>query len=141
MTTAISTIVSTDASRIIQRRYAVVALYGLSAFWGVAQLIAPGNAPLNIAGALAFATSATLWFAIDRRILTKPHLPILQFLFFFSWPVASLIHLATSRGLRGFGYWLLHSVGLFVTMCLTFFPTMFLLYWAGVLDLDAMTAP
>ena len=139
MTTATSTIVSTDASRIIQRRYAVVALYGLSAFWGVAQLIAPGNAPLNVAGALAFAVSATLWFSTDRRILGKPQLPILQFLFFFSWPVASLIHLVTSRGLRGFGYWLLHSVGLFVTLCLTFFPTMFLLYWTGVLDLDAMT--
>ncbi len=141
MTTATSTIESTDASRIIQRRYAVVALYGLSAFWGVTQLIAPGNAQLYVASALAFATSATLWFAIDRRILAKPQLPVLQFLFFFAWPVASLIHLVTSRGLRGFGYWLLHSVGLLVTMCLTFFPTMFLLYWTGVLDLGAMAKP
>ena len=141
MTTATSAIESIDASRIIHRRYAVIVLYGLSAFWGVAQLIAPDNAPLYIASALAFAASATLWFVIDRRILAKPQLPILQFLFFFTWPVASLIHLLTSRGLRGLGYWLLHSVGLFVTMCLTFFPAMFLLYWSSVLDLDAMTEP
>jgi hypothetical protein len=126
MTTATSTTESIDAGRIIQRRYAVIALYGLSAFWGVAQLIAPGNARLYVAGALAFAISATLWFAIDRRLLGKPQLPVLQFLFFISWPVASLIHLVTSRGLRGFGYWLLHSVGLIVTMCLTFYPTMIL---------------
>jgi hypothetical protein len=119
----------------------VIALYGLSAFWGVAQLIAPGNARLYVAGALAFAISATLWFAIDRRILGKPQLPVLQFLFFISWPVASLIHLVTSRGLRCFGYWLLHSVGLIVTMCLTFYPTMILLYWTGVLDLEALTTP
>ena len=139
MTAETSTIESTDASRIFHRRYAVLALYGLSAFWGVAQLIAPDNGPLYIGGAIAFATSATLWFAVDRRILRKPQLPILQLLFFFTWPAASLIHLLTTRGLWGFGYWLLHAIGLFATMCLTFFPTMFLLYWFGVLDLDAMT--
>lgn len=141
MPTATSAIESIDANRIIHRRYAVIILYGLSAFWGVAQLIAPDNAPLYIANAFAFAASATLWFVIDRRILAKPQPPILQFLFFFTWPVASLIHLLTSRGLRGLGYWLLHSVGLFATMCLTFFPAMLLLYWSGVLDLDAITEP
>ena len=116
-------------------------MYGLSAFWGVAQIIAPNSGSLYIASAIAFATSATLWFMVDRRILAKPQLPILQLLFFFTWPAASLIHLITSRGIRGFGFWLLHSIGLFATMCLTFFPTMFLLYWLGVLDLDAMTEP
>lgn len=141
MTAATATIESKDASRIVHSRYAVLALYGLSAFWGVAQVIAPDNAPLYIASAIAFATSATLWFSTDRRILAKPQVPILQLLFFFTWPVASLIHLPTSRGCRGVGYWLLHSVGLFATMCLTFFPAMFLLYWTGVLDSDAMTKP
>lgn len=141
MTTATAIIGPTDADRIAHRRYAVFALYGLSAFWGVAQLVAPDNFLLYIIGSFAFSTSATLWFAIDRRLLAKPRLPILQLLFFFTWPAASLIHLLTSRGLRGIGYWLLHSVGLFVMMCLTFIPGMFFLYWMGMLDLDAVVEP
>jgi hypothetical protein len=141
MTAAASTLDSTDVDRIAHRRYAVIALYGLSAFWGVAQLVAPDNSLLYIASAVAFATSATLWFGVDRRILAKPRLPILQLLFFFTWPIASLIHLLTSRGLRGVGHWLMHAVGLFATMCVTFFPAMFLLYWMGILELDALAEP
>jgi len=133
MTTASSIIDSTGSVRIVHRRCAVLALYGLSAFWGVAQLVAPDHSLLYIANAIAFATSATLWFAMDRLVLAKPAVPILQLLFFATWPVASLIHLVTSRGLRGMGYWLLHTVGLYATMCLTFFPAMLLLNWLGVL--------
>ena len=138
MTIAATTLDSTAADRIVHRRYAVLALYGLSAFWGIAQLVAPNSSLLYLASAIAFATSATLWFTIDRRILAKPRLPILQLLFFFTWPIAALIHLLTSRGLRGIGHWLIHAVGLFATMCLTYFPALFLLYWMGILDLDAL---
>ncbi|TWU05430.1 hypothetical protein [Allorhodopirellula heiligendammensis] len=138
MTAAMSLTESIDTSRVIHRRYAVLLLYGLSAFWGVGQVVSPNNPLLYIASAIAFATSATLWFSIDRRILAKPRLPVLQLLFFFTWPAASLIHLLASRGLRGFGYWLLHSVGMFMTMCVTFFPAMLLLHWFGILDLDAL---
>ncbi len=139
MTAVTQTIESVDATRFAHRRYAVFALYGLSAFWGVAQLVVPDNSLLYIASAIAFATSATLWFTLDRRILSKTRLPILQLLFFFTWPVASLVHMLSSRGIRGVGYWMLHAVGLFATMCLTFFPAMFLLYWLGVLELDGVT--
>ena len=141
MSTATATLESADAYRIVHRRYAVLALYGLSAFWGVAQLVAPDNSLLYVVSAFAFATSATLWFAADRRVLAKPRLPILQLLFFFTWPVASLVHLLATRGLRGMGFWLVHSVGLFVAMCSTFFPAMFLLSWLGMLGLDAVVEP
>jgi hypothetical protein len=141
MTAATPPLKPVDATRIAHRRYAVLVLYGMSAFWGVAQLVAPGNSLLYIASAMVFATSATLWFTIDRRILSKAPLPVLQMLFFFTWPVASLIHLLTSRGIRGLGHWLLHAAGLFATMCLTFFPAMFLLYWLGFLDLETLTEP
>lgn len=124
--------------RITQRRHAVVALYGLSAFWGIAQVVGSNNALLHIAATLAFAATATSWFSVDRRIYERPRIPVLQLLFFFTWPIASFIHLVSTRGFRGCAHWLLHAVGLFVTMCLTFIPTILLLYWLGILDLDAM---
>lgn len=133
-----SSIDSFDNNRLKHRRYVVMALYGLSACWGVAQTLERENAIVEVAGAIAFATTATLWFTIDRRILAKPQLPILQLLFFCTWPVASLIHLVASRGLRGFGYWLLHAIGMFATMCLTFIPGALVLSWMGVIDLDSI---
>ena len=141
MADASSPLASDDLNRIAYRKFAVIALYGLFAFWGAAQLVAPDNSLLYIASAIAFATSATFWFATDRRILAKPRLPILHLLFFFTWPIASLIHLLTSRGFRGIGYWMMHAIGLFATMCLTFFPAMFLLYWLGILEMDAAAGP
>lgn len=138
MTAAATTHDSSDTDRIFHRRYSVITLYGLSAFWGVAQAVAPDNSLLYFASAIAFATSATLWFAIDRRILAKQKLPILHLLFFFTWPIASLIHLLVSRGIRGIGYWLIHACGLFGTMCLTFFPAVILQYWLGIIDLDTL---
>lgn len=141
MADASSPLASDDLNRIAYRRYAVIALYGLSAFWGVAQVVAPDNSLLYLASAAAFATSATLWFATDRRILAKSRLPILQLLFFFTWPIASLVHLLTSRGLRGLGLWLVHVFGLFATMCATFFPAIILLHSIGVLDMDALAEP
>ena len=134
MFVALNTLEPSGENRIAHRRYAVLALYGLSAFWGVAQLAAAENPLLQILSAFAFAALATTWFGIDRRVLGRPPLPILRLLFFFTWPVASLIHLLATRGLRGCGYWLVHAIGLFLTMCFTFFPSMLLLYWAGVLE-------
>ena len=141
MTATSSAIESSSRDRIERRRNAVLLLYGLSAFWGIAQVVAPGNSTLLIAGGITFATCATLWFTTDRRIVGSAALPIVQFLFFLTWPVGSLVHLLISRGVRGVGYWLLHAAGLFLTMCLTFYPTMFLLYWLGMLNLDALTKP
>ncbi len=141
MTAASSTLDSIAADRMAYRRYAVLALYGQSAFWGIAQLFAVNNALLYMANMVAFATSATLWFEIDCRMLAKSRLPILRLLFFFAWPIASLIYLMASRGVREVGYWLLHVVGLFATMCLTFFLAMFLLYWLGMLNVEVPAKP
>jgi hypothetical protein len=104
-----------------------MAMYATAAFWGSAQVLSPNNSLLVLATICAFSTAATFWFAIDRRILAKPHLQILLHLFFFSWPIATLIHLMTSRGLRGAGHWLMHSAGLLIAMCLAFYGTIILL--------------
>lgn len=113
-------------------------MYGLSGFWGVAQVIAPENSLLYLLTVFAFATLTTMWFWIDRRILARPHVPILFLLFFLVWPVASFVHLLATRGIRGCGYWLVHALGLFVTMYVTFFITVLLLYWMGILDENAV---
>lgn len=140
MNVPMTTIQSIDAARTAYRRYAVIGLYVLSAFWGVAQLLEPANSILDVTSTIAFASCATLWFTIDRRILGKPQIPVLRLLFLLTWPAGSLVHLLTSRGLRGVGYWFLHAVGMFLTTCLTFFPAMFLLSWMGVVDLDTISA-
>ncbi len=113
--------------RFVYRRCAVVMLYVLAAFWGATQSVVVENSLLDFANSLAFASSATLWFVVDRRTQAKSSLPVLQLLFFFTWPLASLIHLVRSRGLRGIGYWLAHVIGLLVTMVMTSLPVMFVL--------------
>ena len=116
------------------RRLCLVILYMLAAFWGIAQIVSSTNALIYVLFVLLCATVSTHAAIEDSRSLRVQFVHILQVLFFFTWPVASLVYLMVTRGWRGFGWWLLHALGLFAAMCLTFCPTYVLLYWMGMID-------
>ncbi|MEM9365311.1 MAG: hypothetical protein AAGD07_04885 [Planctomycetota bacterium] len=130
----------TSQSRLAQRRFAVLALYTMAGIRGSSQIVSESNALLYWLSWIGFGTCATLWFVIDRRIQGKACLPILRMVFFFSWPLASLVHVVSTRGFRGLGIWGLHVVGLYATMFLTYIPTALLLHWFGMVDFDAGAA-
>jgi hypothetical protein len=121
-------------ARIKIRRRFVLALYGLSVFWGIAYQFAADDARLEILGSMMFAMLATLWFVVDRTILGRPRILVLEMLFFITWPLAAFIHLVTTRGLRGFGYWLLHSIGLSLTMIIAAVITVVVMLLFGIID-------
>jgi hypothetical protein len=50
-------------------------------------------------------------------------------LFFFSWPVATLIYLVFSRQWLGLLIWFAHAVGLYVTLFLAANTRILLLNW------------
>ena len=115
-----------DRERIAYRRYCLLALYVLAAFWGVAQIVSPTNGLIYFVTTILFASVATLWAIEDSRIRGVHIVRILQVLFFFTWPIASLIYLLATRQWRGLGWWLLNAMGLFAVMCGTFYPTFIL---------------
>ena len=79
------------------RRCCVILLYVLAAFWGVAQIVSSANGLIYILSALLFATAATYAAIEDSRLLRIQFVRILQVLFFFTWPIASLICLMVTR--------------------------------------------
>ncbi|WP_442510826.1 hypothetical protein SH528x_002472 [Novipirellula sp. SH528] len=132
MAIAASPLASLDHSRIVYRRLAVITLYVMAVFWGAMQMLTSNNGLLGMLCAMGFATSATMWFWIDCHMRSRPLPWSLQFVFFLTWPLASLIYLMASRGMRGFGYWLLHAVGLCVTVVLSSLFVMMLLVLLGI---------
>ncbi|WP_144057282.1 hypothetical protein [Novipirellula maiorica] len=119
MAIAAHPLASLQHSRIVYRRFAVVAMYIMAACLGAMQVVTLNSGTLGILGALGLSTSATMWFWIDSHVRSRPHPWSLQFVFFLTWPLASLIYLLASRGgVRGLGYWLLHAIGLSVTIAI-----------------------
>ncbi|GAA5507780.1 hypothetical protein [Novipirellula caenicola] len=117
MAIAANPIASLHHSRIVYRRFAVVAMYVIAACLAAMQSAALNGGMLGILGALGLSTSATMWFWIDSHLRSRPHPWSLQFVFFLTWPLASLVYLLASRGgVRGLGYWMLHAIGLGVTV-------------------------
>ncbi|WP_372718686.1 hypothetical protein [Novipirellula sp.] len=116
MAIAANPVASLHHSRIVYRRFAVVALYVMAGCSGAMQAVTQTNGLLGLLCALGFATSATMWFWIDSHLRSRPRPWSLQFVFFLTWPLASLIYLLASRGIRGLGYWILHAISLSLTV-------------------------
>ena len=118
------------------RRWCVYALYGLAAFWGVVQVVLPTSGSVNALSAIAFAAVATTWAIYDFRVIERRVPSIIWLIYFFTWPLASLLHLIWTRGIPGVGYWVVNAVGMLVVMMLLFYPTFYLLYSLDLIDLS-----
>jgi hypothetical protein len=103
------------------RRFLVLGLYLLVALWGVAQV---RLLQLYLPSALAIAAIATCWAVLDARRNGAPVLHIVQFLMFFTWPVALPIYLIWSRGARGLDLALFHALGLTAVLVVAFDATL-----------------
>jgi len=111
-----------------------ISLYCLAVLWGALQVVFPDNGGVYLLFTLMFATCATLWARFDALARSKPMLPVVQMLYFFLWPLGSMIYLMARSGLRGLGLWLLNAVGIGATMVVVFNLTLFALHFAGWLD-------
>jgi len=118
------------------RRSSVYLLYGLAAFWGFVQVVIPDSGSAYFLTAIAFASAATAWAVHDARLLERCVPSIVWILFFFTWPVASLLYLIWTSGIPGVGYWVVNAVGLYVIMVVLFYPTFYLLYSLDMIDLS-----
>ena len=115
-------------------RRCVYILYVVSALWGIVQIAFPDNASLYLLFSLLFALSATLWARNDSLAHSNPILPVLQMLYFLFWPIGAIVYLIVRSGWRGLGVGILHGVGLFTTLALSSYSTLFGLHFAGLLD-------
>lgn len=120
--------------RTAKRRQCVWLLYGVTAFWGIAQVVASESGAIYMITAFLLACAATFWAVLDGRIIERRLPAVASLVYFFLWPAASLAYLIWTRGWRGFRLWLLHLVGLFGTQLLTFYPTLILAYSFGLID-------
>lgn len=122
------------ATQTAMRRRCIWLIYGATAFWGVAQVVAAESAAIYMLAVLLIASAATCWAVLDARLAGRRMSAIVPPVYFFLWPVASLVYLLWSRGWRGLAIWAIHVVCLSATLAMTFYPTVILLYSLGVID-------
>ncbi len=115
-------------------RRCAVGLYAMSALWGALQIAFPENGLLYFVSALLFALLATGWAIWDAKSRSIRVMPILQMLYFFLWPIGAVTYLIYRSGMRGLLTAVLHGIGLFATLTLTFYATFYGLHFAGMLD-------
>ena len=110
-------------------------LYGLAAFWGFIQVALPNSGATSILFAIAFASVVTSWAVFDSRVHAIFIPSVAWLLYYCTWPAASLLYLIWTRGISGFGYWVVNAIGLVVTVLLLFYLTFYLLYSLNMIDL------
>ncbi len=93
----------------------VAQLYFTQTGWGVAQVFTD-NAGLELLIGLLMASVAAGWVVMDARQRGKPILHVVQFFLVFTWGVSVPVYLVWTRGLRGIGWLLLHTIGLFAAL-------------------------
>lgn len=105
----------------------VVLLYAATIAWGAVEVFTQHTGLLFLFTIFS-ASTATWWAVVDARRRGHPIPYSLQFLLYLFLPVSLPIYLIWSRGLRGFGWSLLHAIGLGLAMCLGFYGTAFIVY-------------
>jgi hypothetical protein len=107
----------------------VFMLYILAGLNGISQAVGSQNGLVFFLNIILCSSACTLWAMIDTRLAGKCMLRIKQEVFFFSWPVATLVYLIKTRKWYGLGLWLLNVLALYATLFLTFYSTWFLIGW------------
>ena len=126
-----------DADRTRLRRTIAVCLYVLTAAWGAARALRPDNAYLWLLFSAAIASAMTGWCVVDSRILGRPIVRSLQWIIFFTWPIAVPLYLIWSRRFRGFAMAFLHALGLCALSIAFFIAAGYLAYGADWLHVAA----
>ncbi len=109
------------------RRDFVIAMYLLTVLQGISQTFGSQSGLQWLLSSVLYASTATHWALIDSRLRGYPMLRISQELFFFSWPIAALVYLISTRKWRGLGLWMLTVFSLYATLYLAALATYFTL--------------
>ncbi|MCA9239246.1 MAG: hypothetical protein KDA37_03565 [Planctomycetales bacterium] len=110
------------------RNFSIALLYVLAFLSGVSQTFGLTSSLAELVSSVLFVSAVTSAAVADSRVRRFAFLRVLQELFFFTWPIASLIYLVRTRGWRGLGWWCLHAIGLFLAMCFSFLAAFVALY-------------
>ena len=73
-----------------------------------------GTSLLQFLTGIFVAGVATSWTVADARQRRQPIVHSLQYLLLGTWPLSVPVYLVWSRGLRGLGWAVLHTFGIFV---------------------------
>jgi hypothetical protein len=119
-----------------QRRYALILMFALAAFWGIAQVVSFDNTLLHVLISIVISASATACIVADCRIHGHTPAHIVQGIVYFTWPFSSFLYLVSSRSWRGAGLWFLIAIGLFLVFLIATVPTMIVLESIGWIDVD-----
>jgi hypothetical protein len=96
------------------RGYSLLMLYAFVFLLGFSiPFTTSWSGPLSEVSLIFGSGAATYWAVEDSRIRNRPLHGIVVPLYFFSWPIASLVYLLASRRSQGALWWLLNLGGLF----------------------------
>ena len=116
-----------------QRLVLVLAMYLLAAGGSVIAILRPEGAT-RLLLSIAMCSIMTYWCVVDSRIRGVPIVRSLHWIIFFTWPLAVPIYLTWSRGLRGFGWALLHALGLYAASIAAYLTTGYVCYGQAWFD-------
>jgi hypothetical protein len=110
--------------RVDSRLRLVIGLYVATALAGSTQALSV-NALVYYLSSLLLACCATGWCVVDARQRGKPMLPIVKLLCLIFWTIAVPIYLIGSRGWRGAGWLLLHSIAMTLVFLVAFYAAQY----------------
>ena len=122
--------VRSNSPRLVRdRRDYVYMLYILTGITGTSDALGNRSELMSLLTAVLYASAATQWAMVDSRLSGSGMLRITQEMFFFTWPLATLVYLFRTRTFRGLGLWFLNVLALYFTLYSTFYSTHFFLNW------------
>ena len=106
----------------------VLAMYLLAAGGNMIVVLRPEELLVRLLLPVAMCSIMTYWCVVDSRMRGSPIVHSLHWIIFFTWPIAVPIYLIRSRGLRGLGLALLHTIGLYAATMAAYLLTGYVRY-------------
>lgn len=124
-----------DRKRFSTQTRLIISLYALVAFSAAFNVFHYDSLTAYFACSIVFAILATTWALNDSRLRNRTFYPVLRMLHVLFCPVSLVIYLACTRGFRGLGMAVLHTVGMIAVAYFAFYFVFYAIYFTGYWDL------
>lgn len=113
----------------------LASIYAIFFFYGASQVFKYEGNETYYLFSLLFVILISVWtFADIKKRDARTNL-LLKVLYIITVPISTFVYLASSRGFRGVGWWILNFVAMYFVLAIGFYVAFYGLYYSGQWDL------